>query len=114
MLKACLPCGKPQPVMTSSTSAGSRPGLRSRSWSMVKAAVSSGRSEASDPLKARPIGVRTASTITASGIGRLPVGVGESLADCLLGRHPQRAVETDRLAVEHPVLGDRDGKLGVL
>ena len=36
---------------------------------MTYARVSSGRSEASEPLKARPIGVRTASTMTASGMG---------------------------------------------
>ena len=68
MLKASRPCGMPTPQKTSSTSAGSTSGLRSSSWSTTKAPVSSGRNEASEPLKARPIGVRTVSTITASGI----------------------------------------------
>jgi hypothetical protein len=72
MLKACLPCGSPQPATTSSTSAGSTSGFRSRSWSTMNAPISSGRSGASEPLNARPIGVRTASTITASGIEGSP------------------------------------------
>ena len=38
---------------------------------MTYAPVSSGRSWASEPLKARPTGVRTLSTITASGIERV-------------------------------------------
>ena len=46
---------------------GSTCSLRSSSASMTKAPISSGRSWASDPLKARPMGVRTASTITGSG-----------------------------------------------
>ena len=56
MLKACRPCGMPQPQKTSSTEAGSTSGLRSSSWSTTKAPISSGRSWASEPLKARPIG----------------------------------------------------------
>ena len=35
---------------------------------MMNASVSSGRSVASEPLKARPTGVRTASTMTACGM----------------------------------------------
>ena len=68
MLKACSPCGMPTPQITSWTSAGSTSGLRSSSLSITKAPVSSGRSWVRDPLKARPIGVRRVSTITASGI----------------------------------------------
>ncbi len=68
MLFACRPCGWPQPAITSSTLAGSTSGLRSRTWSMTYARVSSGRSEASEPFRARPIGVRIASTMTASGM----------------------------------------------
>ena len=71
MLKACLPCGRPQPATTSSTESGATPELRSRSWSITYAPVSSGRSWESEPLKARPTGVRTLSTITASGIERV-------------------------------------------
>ena len=67
-LKACRPCGMPTPAITSWISAGSTSGLRSSSRSITNAPVSSGRSWVSDPLKARPIGVRRVSTITASGI----------------------------------------------
>ena len=35
MLFACRTWGRPQPATTSSTLAGSTPGLRSRSWSMT-------------------------------------------------------------------------------
>ena len=68
MLNACRPWGMPQPQKTSSISSGATSGLRSSSWSTTKAAVSSGRSWAREPLNARPIGLRAASTITASGI----------------------------------------------
>jgi hypothetical protein len=68
MLNACRPCGMPQPQKTSSTEDGWISGFRSSSSSMTKAPSSSGRSWASDPLKALPMGVRTVSTITASGI----------------------------------------------
>ena len=34
-LKACRPCGIPQPAKTSFTVAGSTSGLRSSSWSMT-------------------------------------------------------------------------------
>ena len=71
MLKACRPWGRPQPQKTSSTEAGSTSGLRSSRLSTTWAPISSGRCWASDPLKARPIGVRTASTITASGMGEV-------------------------------------------
>src|SRR5688572_33409951 len=49
------------------------------------------------------MGVRTASTITVPGMG-----------GTLLWRHSQGAVEPDRLAVEHLVLGDVAGEPGVL
>jgi hypothetical protein len=45
------------------------PGLRSTSALRGIAARSSARTSLSDPLTARPIGVRTASTTTASGMG---------------------------------------------
>src|SRR5919106_997525 len=107
MLKACTPCGRPQPAMTSSTESGATSGLRSSSWSITHAPVSSGRSPASEPLKARPTGVRMASTMTASGMRVLQVGG-------LLRRHAEGAVEADRLSVEHRVLGDLAGELGEL
>src|SRR5215207_78066 len=103
MLKPWSPCGRPTPQWTSSISAGSSPGLRSSSASTMKAPISSGRSWASEPLNARPTGVRTASTITGSG-----------MAETLLRRHPEGAVEPDRLAVQHRVFGDLAGELGVL
>src|SRR5215216_7630394 len=69
----------------------------------MNAPISSGRSWASEPLNARPMGVRTASTITGSG-----------MAKTLLRRHPEGAVEPDRLAVQHRVLGDLAGEPRVL
>ena len=48
--------------------AKSTPGLRSTSAFSGTAARSSARTSLSDPLAARPIGVRTASTMTASGM----------------------------------------------
>ena len=47
----------------------------------------------------------------------MPIVCGGSQAkyfEALPGRHPQRAVEPDRLAVEHPVLDDLAGQLRVL
>jgi len=67
-LKACLPWGMPTPAITSSTAVPSTP-VRSSRASTMNAPASSGRMDASEPLKARPIGVRMASTITASGMG---------------------------------------------
>src|SRR3954465_5603404 len=58
--------------MTSPVSAKLTSGLRScRALSGI-AARSSARTSLSEPLTARPIGVRTASTMTASGMGRVP------------------------------------------
>ena len=62
---------------------------------MTKAVVSSGRSDASDPLKARPTGVRTASTMTASGMGYVLSFVGPAVA--LHGRFPRRSHSTGPL-----------------
>src|SRR4051794_4587702 len=117
MLKAWRPWGMPQPVTTSSTEPGSTSGLRSISWSSTLARVSSGRSWASEPLKALPMGVRIASTITASGMGSESPwrrSSGEVRPDRLLGRHPQGPVQPDGLAVQHGVLGDVAGQLGEL
>src|SRR3954454_7658203 len=54
--------------MMSSVSLKFTPGLRSTSARSGTAASSSVRTSFKDPLTARPIGVRMASTITASGI----------------------------------------------
>src|SRR3954451_21327407 len=54
--------------MTSCVSAKSTSGLRSISAFSGTAARSSARTSLSEPLTARPIGVRTASTMRASGI----------------------------------------------
>ena len=61
--------------------AKSTPGLRSTSAFSGTAARSSVRTSFSDPLPARPMGVRTASTITASGM---------SLNARRVGRRPRR------------------------
>src|SRR3954452_5951536 len=58
--------------MMSLTDPGSTSGLRSSSASTTYAPRSSGRIPVSDPLKARPIGLRTASTMTASGMKSSP------------------------------------------
>src|SRR5436305_13035320 len=57
--------------MTSAVSAKSTSGFLSCSALSGTAARSSARTSLSEPLTARPIGVRTASTMTASGIDRL-------------------------------------------
>ena len=62
----CFSCGKPQPIITSTTSPGSSSGTFSSNARIAKARRSSGRTSASDPFPARPIGVRTVSTMTAS------------------------------------------------
>src|SRR5436309_3183213 len=66
----CLSCGKPQPTITSTISARSSSGTCFNAASIAKATRSSGRASTSDPLRARPIGVLVAATMTASGIGR--------------------------------------------
>ena len=67
----CRSSGMPQPTITSTTSAPSSPGTLSSAVRTAKAAMSSGRTSASEPLRARPIGVRAAAAITASGMGLL-------------------------------------------
>jgi len=63
----------PQPIITSTIEPDSSCGLRSRIAFSGIEARSSARTDLSDPLTARPIGVRMASTITASGIRDLLV-----------------------------------------
>src|SRR4051794_35872231 len=71
MLYDCSPCGRPQPQIRSSTVVGSTSGFRSSSASTTNAPRSSGRIPVSEPLKARPIGLRMASTMTASGMRKV-------------------------------------------
>src|SRR5205085_6279597 len=61
--------------MMSSVWAKSTSGLRSTSAASGTAARSSARTWRSEPLTARPIGVRTASTITASGMDQRLLGL---------------------------------------
>jgi hypothetical protein len=64
----CRSCGNPHPTITSTISSrGSSGTLSSAAWT-ANAQRSSGRASTSDPLAARPIGVRAAATITASGM----------------------------------------------
>ena len=66
MFSPCSPSGKAQPMMTSSTSAGSKPGALSSAALMTNAARSSGRVVRYIPRGALPTGIRTALTTTAS------------------------------------------------
>src|SRR5919201_2157139 len=65
----CRSCGKPQPTITSTTSSRGSSGTCLSAASIANATRSSGRASTSEPLRARPIGVRVAATMTASGIG---------------------------------------------
>src|SRR5215467_663306 len=69
MLKPLSPPGSPQPRYRSSMSFGSSSGILSSAVRTMPAVRSSGRMSFSDPLLARPMGVRAAETITASGMG---------------------------------------------
>src|SRR5688572_7334186 len=64
-------CGNPQPIITSTISSRGSSGTFFSAASIAKAARSSGRASTSDPLRARPMGVRAAETMTASGKGGL-------------------------------------------
>src|SRR3954469_19007258 len=66
--------------MTSPVSAKSTSGFLSCSAFSGTAARSSARTSLSEPLTARPIGVRTASTMTASGI-RAVLSLRQALAE---------------------------------
>src|SRR6478736_6496928 len=69
MLLPDSPPGRPQPRYRSSTVFGSRPSTLSSAALMISALRSSGRKSFSEPLLARPMGVRAALTMTASGMG---------------------------------------------
>src|SRR4051812_21805084 len=64
----CPASGIAQPMMTSSTSAGSTPRARRSASAITVAASSPGRVPRSVPFGALPTAVRTEDTITASGI----------------------------------------------
>ena len=64
----CSPSGKAQPRITSSIRERSSCGTRSTAALTAIAARSSARTSLSTPLLARPMGVRTALTITASAM----------------------------------------------
>jgi hypothetical protein len=65
-LKPASPAGWPHPMMRSSTMSGETWGTLAISACTIWAAMSSGRRSTSDPLAARPIGLRAVATITAS------------------------------------------------
>src|SRR5689334_23036618 len=67
----CFSCGKPQPTITSTMSPCGSSGTFSNAARTANAARSSGRASISDPFAARPIGVRAAETMTASGMPRI-------------------------------------------
>src|SRR4029450_7081807 len=68
----CRSCGNPHPTITSTTSARSSSGTCFSAASIANATRSSGRASTSEPLRARPIGVRVAATMTASDKSVLP------------------------------------------
>jgi hypothetical protein len=63
----CSPAPLAAPHITSSTLPGSTSGTFSISFWMMNPPMSSGRASTSEPLKARPMGVRAVATMTASG-----------------------------------------------
>ncbi len=71
MFIPCSASGMAQPMMTSSTSFGSRPFARATASRIANAARSSGRIARSIPRGAFPIAVRTELTITASRMAHL-------------------------------------------
>src|SRR5918995_6146878 len=115
----CFSCGKPQPTMTSTISFGSRPCTCSTASRIANASRSSGRTSTNDPLPARPIGVRTALTMTASGT-RVSLGEGArsgkrtaddqrlDLARALVQRGNARVAQVfrDRVFVDVPVAAE--------
>ena len=73
MFQPDSPSGCAHPRITSSISPRSRPGTRSSAALIAIAARSSGRVVDKAPLGARPTGVRTALTSTASGMSTAPL-----------------------------------------
>jgi len=73
MLNPPSPAGCPMPHITSATSEPPTWGTFSISARTICALMSSGRMLTSEPLLARPMGLRAVATITASVIGTPPV-----------------------------------------
>ena len=66
MLNPASPPGWPQPSMRSSMSPWGSSGTLSSSLVTICAVMSSGRISVSEPLNARPIGLRAVATMTGS------------------------------------------------
>src|SRR5437588_2810133 len=81
MFIPCSPTWLAAPMITSSTVALSTAGTLSSRVLMMNPPRSSMRTSFSDPLKARPIGVRAVATMTASGIRRAPFVFDADAAD---------------------------------
>ena len=71
MLKPCSAAGWPQPSIRSSMSSGFTSGTWASAASTAIVARSSPRIDTSDPLPARPIGVRAMAATTASSDTRI-------------------------------------------
>src|SRR6266853_3469752 len=113
-LLPCCPNGWPQPMTTSSISAGSNCGaLRRRSW-MQWAARSSGRVRLNEPRKDFARGVRELATITASLINQLSDNPARNASDCGRVLSPVQEVnqiEASKFNIQHPEkLQDRISK----
>src|SRR6201996_2117348 len=107
MLLPDSPPGSPQPSSRSSIIGASRPGTCATAVAVMKAARSSGRQSLSDPLPARPIGVRAVATMTASGMGAGEAGDVGNVVHVRLrhhaGEHRGLAAGAHQLA-EHPLV----------
>ena len=75
MLNPPSPAGWPMPHIRSFTSDACTCGAFSISAFRIWALMSSGRRSTSDPLLARPIGLRAVATITASVMAASPSGL---------------------------------------
>src|SRR5580698_4881543 len=96
MLYPASPAGWPLPTMRSSTLWGSSAGTFSRTALTTRAVRSSGRHSTSDPLLARPIGVRPVATMTASGMRAPRIRIWRRVGDSAVVRLPrgnQKGVE---------------------
>src|SRR5215210_3634889 len=108
-----MPCrswGKPHPIITSTMSARSSSGTCLSAASIANAARSSGLASTSAPLRARPIGVRAAATMTASDKGALSCQLASDdqlldLARSLVQSGNARVAKVlpDRILVDVPV-----------
>ena len=99
----CFSCGKPQPTITSTMSFGSRPSACSTASRIANASRSSGRTSMSEPFPARPIGVRTALTMTASGTSGSPQVKADSTG--------QRTADDQGLDLARALVQGRDARV---